>query len=266
MPRTGEMEVKIGGRSGRTAQHARHALRLVWWQVAWLLPLLAHAAQTFPVAWYGGVFVLDPVDSQQALRAQLSQPLAQVFALAGPEGEAVRIRTCEDLFAADARGLDRAGGDHTAYRYQALSCYAARAIADAHASTRSSLRDFTLDRTSVQQLPAGLWLALSAADRTKAAAGGARFGDLVGEASYDITSTATSRQVVVDAADGRTQAIAWVARGDFDGDGGEDLLLATHDTDEGSGYEGFRLAVVSRSAANAPFRIVKTFPVNGPTP
>lgn len=248
---------------GRTCGHgpARHA----WWLAA-LLPLLAHAAQTFPVAWYGGVFVLDPVDSQQALRAQLSQPLAQVFALDGPDGEAVRIRTCQDLFAADARGLDRAGGDHVAYRYQALSCYAARAIADAQASTRSSLRDFVLDRASVQQLPASLWLAMSAADRTKVAVAGARFGDLVGEASYDVTATATSRQVVVEAADGRTQAIAWVARGDFDGDGGEDLLLATHDTDESGGYEGFRLVVVSRPAANAAFRIVKTFPVNGPTP
>jgi hypothetical protein len=260
------MEMKIGGLSGSAAQHARHALRLAWWQVAWLLPLLAHAAQTFPVAWYGGVFVLDPVDSQQALRAQLSQPLAQVFALEAPDGEAVRIRTCQDLFAADARGLDRTGSDHVAYRYQALSCYAARAIAGARASTRSSLRDFALDRASVQQLPAGLWLALSAADRAKAAVAGARFGDLVGEATYQTTATAASRQVMVDAADGRTQAIAWVARGDFDGDGGEDLLLATHDTDERSGHEGFRLVVVSRPAANAAFRIVKTFPVNGPAP
>lgn len=247
-------------------RHSKHAVRVAGWFAALLLPMAAHTAQTFPVAWYGGVFVLDPVDSQQALRAQLSQPLAQVFALEGQDGEAVRIRTCQDLFAADARGLDRAGSDHAAYRYQALSCYAARAIANARASARSNLRDFALDRARVQKLPAGLWLALSAADRTKVAATGARFGDLVGEAAYDVTTTATSRQVVVDAADGRTQTIAWVARGDFDGDGGEDLLLATHDTDEGSGYEGFRLAVVSRPAADTAFHIVKTFPVNGPTP
>lgn len=178
-----------------------------------------------------------------------------------------RIGTCSALFRADAEGLSvRNALDAVIYRARATDCYAVRATGRARASQRSFVADFAMDPAQARTLPVRLAFAISPDEERRVARirrRGGDLGDFIGTARIE-PAAVSAPGVRIDDRSGGTQRMRLLARGDFDGDGTEDLLIATDQHVAGGSYRSFGLFVVTRTAAGAPLKLVRKIPVMGP--
>jgi len=62
---------------------------------------------------------------------------------------------------------------------------------------------------------------------------------------------------------GGTEGLRWLASGDFNHDGIEDLLISTYGTVAGGSYESLGLYVVGRESEGAPMKVLAVYPVMG---
>jgi len=165
--------------------------------------------------------------------------------------------------------------DSTPFGVLTGHCYTLAALKQAKAATESYVRDFTMTSGALDDLPAMVgaeWCeaqldTLLAANRagvswSEFTQGGRAFGEPSG---YRVTVSSRD-QIVVERRVGATgvvhdRRVSIMGRGDFSGDGIDDLLVQT--TWRNGAEVGSTLFVVSRVAQGDPLRVVAT---RGPLP
>lgn len=236
----------------------------------------AHAQGSHPVKTFDGVDIdgkvsQSPAGWQDLLSAHWKVEDEDVsFDVQNKKGDKLHVDNCTALFKADQAGLTQPmHGSWKIYRAWAKNCYAVRALADAKAADQSFVDDFAMTEENVRALPVDLAFMVSNDDirhMKKIRKNGGNLGDYIGKATVSRglkTGDGPSRYSVVRDQYGGVQALRLVARGDFDHDGVEDLMISTATSLTGGSYEAYGLYVVTRKKPDAPFELVQRFDVMG---
>lgn len=237
------------------------------------------------VTWHNDYAIKPPVKNQAMWAEQLTQPWARMPPF-GPlrikvfprgaddhpsaqynndsnEGMDTVVDNCDKLFSANDRSLGPIPVDFGVYQYMALKCYIAKAISGAESANISYVANWVLDKSTVKQLPPQLSFIVSDDDQKSVSRSEARHESLGGLfPSAEISSKAVNdnNHVVID--DGvSVQEMALVAKGDFNGDGVEDLLVSSENHLPGGRYRQYGLYVVTRLKKGRSLTLVKTYPV-----
>jgi hypothetical protein len=145
---------------------------------------------------------------------------------------AAPARSCRTLLKMLARGYRLTAGDSSHVSVIA-DCRALALLRDAQDANASHLRDFVLDETAIDLLPRDLWAASPDADASA-------------------LEIADERTIEMPAAEG-TLRIRFLAGGDFDGDGQDDVLVKRETL---GGDPAAAVFVLTRDGPDAPLRIV----------
>lgn len=203
------------------------------------------------------------------------QTITERIKVHGSGSESMMVDSCKKVFMADKKGLGSARSyrQTKVYRSWAAPCYALRALGRATPAQRSFVKGFVLDAEQVKALPVAMAPAISSSDRRKMAKirdAGGTLGDYIGDKSVEVEANKQGGAfgtVTVRGSDGG-QSIQLLAKGDFNHDDIEDLLLSTYvwvtGGSPGGSYAAHGLFVVSRMGKGGPLKVVKEIPVMGP--
>lgn len=165
-------------------------------------------------------------------------------------------QNCRELLAAlDAGLLMALDQDVPAANFEAVACRAIALVGRAGRATRSSLEGFKLDAASVPRLPAETATAVDAATAARLAAASARQQSLAA-LFPDLRSRVQGDTLVLGAGDWESR-LHVMARGDFDLDGQDDLLLSVIERTVDNRYENTKLFIVTRDAPDQPLRVLR---------
>ena len=156
------------------------------------------------------------------------------------------------------------------YLYRRLVCYAGRALAAMRSATVSHVSDYVLDPGTLAELPAELGYPDSpgqSAHARRIDEDGGRMGEfLENVAGIADVSAVQPGGSGLRLEDGTLWTREWLllGRGDFDGDGVEDLLVGVnlYITDEALRF-GSTLFVLARTEAAAPLQVTYEVPLLG---
>lgn len=165
-------------------------------------------------------------------------------------------QNCRELLAAlDAGLLMSLSQDVPAANFEAVTCRAIALISRAGRATRSDVESLRLDAASVPRLPAEVATAVDAAGSARLAAASARQQPL--SALFPDLRSRLQGDTLVLAAGNWESRLHLLARGDFDHDGQDDLLLSVIERTVDNRYENTKLFIVNRDAPDAPLRVVR---------
>lgn len=221
------------------------------------------------VEWFDG-FNPGPVvhghpgpETQEAIQQALSLPWDYAIAVApessGEDGERVSLRTCaEYLRVADLRV--RPVDDPTAwvpFMDRALTCQAAKLILAARPARTSHVRALAFDETLPERLPWQVAMIISGSeyDRIAAERPDAMWSEVLFTPLTGFSSCGEHCAVYSD--EGGDQTVQLVARGDFDADGIEDVLIRSFDAVNGGSYRAIRMFVLTRLQPDGEIEMIR---------
>lgn len=219
------------------------------------------AGASYDVEWFDGAQAAPA--ARDAVEQLLSEPWPDPIDV---QSEAPRedrapttLGSCSDYLDLADRRLRPVHGGTTRVILQAraLTCQAARLTLAAQPAAISHLRTLAFDADLPDHLPWQVAMILSgseaqqiAAERPDASWREALFTPLTGFSScgehcgrYDDESA--------------TQTVQLVARGDFDGDGIEDVLLSAYDTAKGGSHQSSRMFVLTRRTPDGEIELIR---------
>lgn len=257
----------ISNRSARYQGRAR--LKLVTASLALLflqLPLASYSAEhqvsadQSGVTWQGlelGDFSASSIDGwREALSESWTLGGEAIFFTVGSGSDRRDIRTCEQLLATAELHLQMAGSDRRIIRGWRAKCKAVRAVVEGISPQKSFIGDFALDKTSVKALPAGTAFIVSRDDKARVEQVRSRsgtLGDLLGGATINpVTGAEVGVVQVRNDTTGKRRFLSFLAQGDFDRDGFDDLLLYASGSMAGGSYSASSVYIVSRLEKGGP--------------
>jgi len=189
--------------------------------------------------------------SQADLKRRLSAPFKEGTAY--PAG----AKNCAHLLSKYRNEiLEAAGPDKQAEKSTLTDCLILQTLAGARVARLSQVADMAWDKGVMPLLPPELAIHLS-----EEAVRGAQAADARGEGWADTDKSATANaeevdQIVVKGNGFEERLILW-GRGDFNGDGVQDLLVQTLDTLTEGAYRNTRVFVLTRKSAGAKLALVR---------
>ena len=195
-------------------------------------------------------------------QSELEQRFHAVFAegMAHPAG----VSNCAQLLRLGDRSRETTGraSEFEAERSTTVECLVLQQLLSAKPAHSSYVHDLQWDKHVLPLLPPQL--AVTVSDEAKRAA---KEAALKGESWPDFDRSVSANQkgpdgIVVSGNGFREQLILW-GRGDFMGDGTEDLLVQSRDTLTEGTYRNVRLFVLSRRTAKGRLSVVKALFWNG---
>lgn len=180
------------------------------------------------------------------------------------------VGSCEQLFDADLRWLqprtERERGPYSGLRRQ---CYAARVISQGIRAETSLVTNFDMHESTFSSLPAELVTIMSPGQQGERVDEILRDGGSLGEAieytlegpTVDVSDVERLKQVAFIVHDGWRQDWTWLARGDFNHDGVEDLLVSSRLRAPSGELDDHRLFVLTRRAADSPIELLQEIPL-----
>lgn len=253
--------------------------------------VVGYAAAPTPVAsvrWYSdlvfqSINVMKPVKEQMAWRTVLTTSWGKNSAF--PMNDKTSVSSCQQLFLANSTRLhvwtklqdeesekelhqpvNTQRATAAAYVVASIACYAARDILHATAPKVSYLANFEMNARDAHNLPAALFQVMSdseTVDIKKAMIAGKTLGEVVGPGSSfedRANKFGNAPLVRVDNGFGAIEDISLLARGDFNHDGIEDLLISISATSPDGHFGSNQLYLVTRLAPDAPMKVLKTYP------
>jgi hypothetical protein len=195
------------------------------------------------------------VSSRQQLEQRLHAPFAE--GTAHPAG----VSNCVQLLdqrgrAAQAKGSER---QVQAERSTTAECLVLQELWSAQPARSSHLRDLPWDARVLTLLPPQLAISVSAESESAASAAAGR-GQTWRDFDASVTAAAGAKgpdEIVVNGRGFLERLIIW-GRGDFNGDGLEDLLVQSLDTLTEGTYRNTRLFVLTRRTADGPLALVRS--------
>jgi hypothetical protein len=239
----------------------------------WLLPLLgvvvnsapAQRSQAappaeahkpgYPVQYGSRLNLSSATEIDQRLQASFAEGVAHP---AGVENCSQLLAKCEPGSAKNcAEGSSPSDRDVQAQKSILVDCFILQELRHATPSTVSHVAELSWDEHILPLLPPQLAINVSQEMLAKARAAAAR-----GESWPDFDKTATAAadgedQIVVQGNGFVERLILW-GRGDFNGDGTEDLLVQSLDTLTGGSYRNTRLFILTRKTPHGKLTVVKT--------
>ena len=203
--------------------------------------------------------------SLSAVSARLVRPFADPFDVAalGPNGvpQQGTMASCTDYFAMRQKGFEPlAETDLAAMKVEGATCWALKALETAKPATGRPLRAFSLGQNALTRLPPVLGPMPSPTDteiRTEATKAGKSWSSVDPEAKV-VPNDEWNAQVK-----GKdwTTDLHVLARGDLNGDGNDDLLIATLSTGSEGSWGEVRLRLLTSMPAAAVLVVAKDYPL-----
>ncbi len=207
-----------------------------------LASLLA-CAQRVPAAVPTWSPVLE-LDSLATLPARFARPFREPVDLVRGEARS-SAGNCPALLAARAQGASPADDrDLAIERDEGARCIALEQLSHARGAPAGSLAGFELRTAKAAQLPPTLAVPFGKRDDARAQAAEAR-GQTLRDYLPDVVVQAGDGALLLKGDTWETR-VEVLARGDFDGGGREELLLAAHDKATEGTFESTRLLLVAR--------------------
>ena len=218
---------------------------------AMALPASASASAVTAVTWSPAL----ELPSLAALTARFARPFPEAVDLV-KGGVHLAASTCAQLLAARGQGASPAGDRELAIeRDEGAKCIALDQLSRARAAQTSHLAGFALRAATPRQLPPMLATPFSKRDDERA-----RVAEAQGQTLADYRPG-----VVVRAQDGALllsgdtweSRIEILARGDFDGGGAEQILVAAHDKATEGRFESTRVLLLTRRVEGGALSTLK---------
>jgi hypothetical protein len=168
--------------------------------------------------------------------------------------EKLTVNTCEDLVASIDLGYEAAqSADYGAVMIDYKICKSWQELALFKPSRQSYLGVVHLDKNFAKRVPPQLALIISKDDerRLVVAKNWEQMSHIVQVEAIDETSA-----IFVDDSGG-VQRLNIRAKGDYNGDGNEDMLLSTSNTVEGGSYHSVDYFILTRLSSGVPFTLLK---------
>ncbi len=192
------------------------------------------------------------VSTRAELERRLNVPFAE--GTAHPPG----VSNCAQLLARRGRAPQKreTNGQFQAMRSTMAECLVLRELQRARPARRSYIQGLVWDEHVLSILPPELAISVSG-EAKRAAQAAASHGKTWAELDPSVSALAKGTdRIVVSGRAFREQLILW-GRGDFNGDGNEDLLVQSLDTLTEGTYRNTRLFVLTRNSADAPLSAVR---------
>jgi hypothetical protein len=198
-----------------------------------------------------------------AIDAEMARPFEIEIEVVDQSRRKATVRNCNSALDLLARGYEAPRDvEHRVLRAHSVRCLALRALAKAAPASRSALDKFQLSDDALNVLPAALVPAVSdeALQRVRGAeAQGKSWRDIAPNTVAKLEPAADDRadpSLLVEDREWRVRVTVY-ARGDFDGDGSEDLMLRADDQAVRGTYRNHRLFVVTWDPTRNALRIVR---------
>jgi len=226
----------------------------------------ATAGNPYPVTWYSGFTLPEHLASPYAalkkedIRSMLSEAWADEIEVApsSKPDEHIVLSSCAQYLAYPAGTLEPVHPmDGAPYMARALTCQAALQIIAAQPASRSHIPSRFIVEDLPQLLPPEVAMIISTEESKRLLA------DKSKRSWADITPIKKATVINAEHArfedEGGSQDIELVARGDFNGDGLEDVLFTSHNAVEGGSYAAFRLFQVTRRVPEGRYELIKAY-------
>jgi hypothetical protein len=228
------------------------------WCAVWMTR--TRAEEVRQVRWSADLQLSSPVPS--VIDSALSGPLPDTFEvwLEGGCGARRTIRTCTDFLSIAETSFDTENErDWQLLWAQGLRCVALQWLKNAQPATSSLIDDFRLDRHAADKLPPQLALPVAREEvaRVRKAAAACRSLKMLEPST---TTTVQSANKITFEAKGWEADVIEYARGDFDGDGFEDLLLRRDGSVKGGSYSRTNVFLLTRTPKDKCLRVVRQMP------
>jgi hypothetical protein len=219
-----------------------------------LLPLpgrnLAYAASDgIPVQYNPRLNAISGADLDRRLRAPFAEGVAH------PKS----ILNCAQWLASRNRATRSLESESGARRSALADCVMLQELHKAVPAHSSYLHDLAWDERVLPLLPPQLAIAISAESKSAAETAASQ-----GHTWRDFDPTATASpgskgpEEIVVSGNGFSERLVLWGRGDFTGDGLEDLLVQSFDTLTEGSYRNTRLFVLTRRSANGPLTLISS--------
>jgi len=219
----------------------------------------------YPVQWFPGYAMNDmlakkaPLHDQHDVQALLDKPWDFSYKLTNLQTHQVfNADRCSQILPDLPQLETYRHFESRSFMYLTALCVATESIAKARPARYSALSTFKLDAELPQHVPKNLALIISVSEWKKIAQ------------NKKIVSWAQAETVKFVSKDGEYRAkyamigayqeISLIARGDFNHDGVEDLLLLAQSHVVGGTYAAHRLFWVTKKNTNSPITLIREFP------
>ena len=168
------------------------------------------------------------------------------------------IDNCHDYFIAYKEGLiPLKEYEISAYSEFAMMCTASREIINAKPASASFLNELILDKAFPNLMPKQLAMIISQSESQKALNNNklTYWSDVNKIVNVDVK---TNYQAIYKHK-GAAQTIEFVAKGDFNGDAIEDLIITSRDVVEGGSYNAIRMFLITKKSSNTNYILLKEY-------
>lgn len=173
----------------------------------------------------------------------------------GAHGQVVALDYCAGYLAAPEPLYPVRSQDMAAFSVLAVNCIAAELIATGKASRQSFIERRFVDESLPQRMPSMLAMVTSVSEWSRVDP-----EQSWGQVNAGAAFTATGDDAGRFSHGGAVQELAELARGDFTGDGLEDVLLTSFDYVQGGNHTARRLFLISRKSREQPFKVTQLYP------
>jgi hypothetical protein len=197
------------------------------------------------------------VKEAQALQAALDRPFDQPWKVkVGPQGPERSLASCAQL------GLEFPGGmlqssdpaDQRPLLFERTHCRGLLWLREAKPSRQSFLGDLPLDLATARSLPDNLIPALGAPRKQRPSRRSWKSAD----PKLGLMPEPPPRPGLYLRGRNYDARLFLYGRGDFDGDGIEDILVRRDGYAIGGSYQEFGLFLLTRTASGAPFKVLRS--------
>ena len=200
------------------------------------------AVGRYPVSWSA---VLD-LPSLADLDARLTRPFTEPVELSRA-GLVTQAANCRDLLALRAQGYQAEGGErgYALERYEGGRCLTLSHLQTAHPARMSYLDQFRLDASALGVLPPTIATSFSTLEAVAEHQAESR-GESLSRYQPGLQTRTEGDVLLVISSDVWESRVEIYARGDFDGDALEDLLVAVNETATQGTFESTKLLLLTR--------------------
>lgn len=169
-----------------------------------------------------------------------------------------KVKNCRDYFSAAEQGLIPVKEyENSAYQEFARMCDAANAIINAKPSSKSFLSSLTLDDTFPNKMPKQLAMVISLSEYQRILKNNSL--NYWSDVNQIIGFDKRTEHRAIYKQQGGSQDIQLITKGDFNGDGIEDLLMTSRDTVEGGSYNATRMFLITKTSIDTDYTVLKEY-------